>query len=217
MNNTEAEYGRNSGSIVNIVTKSGTNGLHGSVFEYFRNNALDARNYFNCADACASGCGGRRMHFTTTSSADRWAARSSRTRLFSCFRTKASAKTSGFLRAATIPSQAQIAANTAGRRYKPNNPKYPEHESMGPLPATGNNSDGSYHRRSERPSTNRLDSLITKIDQHIGHNDLLTGPLLFRRQRPERSAWPSLAATCFPGLTRSFRRACKSFRFLILT
>src|SRR5215510_12259562 len=49
LNNTEAEYGRNSGSIVNIVTKSGTNDIHGSVFEYFRNNHLDARNYFNRA------------------------------------------------------------------------------------------------------------------------------------------------------------------------
>ncbi|MBA3915721.1 MAG: TonB-dependent receptor, partial [Acidobacteriales bacterium] len=43
----EAEYGRNSGGTINIVTKSGTNDLHGSIFEYFRNNALDARNYFN--------------------------------------------------------------------------------------------------------------------------------------------------------------------------
>ena len=42
-----AEYGRNSGSVVNIVTKSGTNKLHGSAFEFFRNSALDARNYFN--------------------------------------------------------------------------------------------------------------------------------------------------------------------------
>lgn len=42
-----AEYGRNSGSAVNILTKSGTNQFHGSAFEFFRNNALDARNYFN--------------------------------------------------------------------------------------------------------------------------------------------------------------------------
>lgn len=42
-----AEYGRNSGGAVNIITKSGTNDLHGSLFYFLRNNALDARNYFN--------------------------------------------------------------------------------------------------------------------------------------------------------------------------
>jgi len=42
-----AEYGRNSGSVVNIVTRSGTNTVHGSAFEFLRNSALDARNYFN--------------------------------------------------------------------------------------------------------------------------------------------------------------------------
>lgn len=43
------EYGRNSGSVINILTKSGSNHLHGSAFEFLRNNALDARNYFNRA------------------------------------------------------------------------------------------------------------------------------------------------------------------------
>jgi Carboxypeptidase regulatory-like domain/TonB dependent receptor len=42
-----AEYGRSSGSIVNVSTRSGTNAFHGEVFDYFRNEALDARNYFN--------------------------------------------------------------------------------------------------------------------------------------------------------------------------
>lgn len=42
-----AEYGRNSGAIVNIGTRTGTNAFHGEVFEFLRNNALDARNFFD--------------------------------------------------------------------------------------------------------------------------------------------------------------------------
>ena len=42
-----AQYGRNAGAIVNIATRSGTNEFHGEAFEFFRNNALDARNFFN--------------------------------------------------------------------------------------------------------------------------------------------------------------------------
>jgi outer membrane receptor protein involved in Fe transport len=42
-----AEYGRNAGSVVNILTRSGTNTLHGSLYEYNRNSAFDARNFFN--------------------------------------------------------------------------------------------------------------------------------------------------------------------------
>ncbi len=42
-----AEYGRAIGDIINIITKSGTNNLHGEVFEFFRNDALDAKNYFD--------------------------------------------------------------------------------------------------------------------------------------------------------------------------
>jgi hypothetical protein len=47
INGGEAEFGRNSGAIVNIVTKSGSNNWHGSAYEFFRNDALDARNFFN--------------------------------------------------------------------------------------------------------------------------------------------------------------------------
>ncbi|MGD0508424.1 MAG: carboxypeptidase regulatory-like domain-containing protein [Terriglobales bacterium] len=44
-NTFDAEYGRNSGSVINVVTKSGTNDLHGSVYEFFRNKDLNANNY----------------------------------------------------------------------------------------------------------------------------------------------------------------------------
>ena len=47
LSNFAPEYGRSAGAMVNIVTKSGTNKLHGSAADYFRNDALDARNYFN--------------------------------------------------------------------------------------------------------------------------------------------------------------------------
>ena len=49
LSNFKPEYGRNAGGVVNIVTKSGSNSLHGTAGEYFRNDALDARNYFNVA------------------------------------------------------------------------------------------------------------------------------------------------------------------------
>src|SRR5580658_7049003 len=42
-----AEYGRNGGGIISIVTKSGTNHIHGSAFEYIRNRAFDANDFFN--------------------------------------------------------------------------------------------------------------------------------------------------------------------------
>lgn len=45
-NNYGAEYGRTSGGIVNQVIKSGTNRMHGGLFEFFRNDDLNARNYF---------------------------------------------------------------------------------------------------------------------------------------------------------------------------
>src|SRR5271166_284762 len=46
-NTFDAEYGRNSGSVVIVITKSGTNQFHGNIYEYFRNTVLNAQGYFN--------------------------------------------------------------------------------------------------------------------------------------------------------------------------
>jgi hypothetical protein len=45
-NSLKAEYGQTSGGVVNVVTKSGTNSFHGSLYEFGRNDAMDARNAF---------------------------------------------------------------------------------------------------------------------------------------------------------------------------
>ena len=72
-NSYSAEFGRGNGAIMNAVIKSGTNQIHGDVWEFLRNEKVDAINYF---DISASSLTSR------TSSALLWAARSSRTRLF---------------------------------------------------------------------------------------------------------------------------------------
>jgi hypothetical protein len=46
-----AAYGRSAGGVISAITKSGTNQFHGSVFEFIRNSAVDAKNYFDSASA----------------------------------------------------------------------------------------------------------------------------------------------------------------------
>jgi len=46
-----AEFGGKSGAVINVVTKSGTNGFHGSLFEFLRNDVLDAKNFFDAPGA----------------------------------------------------------------------------------------------------------------------------------------------------------------------
>ncbi|HTS27189.1 MAG TPA: carboxypeptidase regulatory-like domain-containing protein [Bryobacteraceae bacterium] len=50
-NSFDAEYGRFSGAVMNAITKSGTNGFHGTAFEFLRNSDMDSRSFFNASVA----------------------------------------------------------------------------------------------------------------------------------------------------------------------
>lgn len=50
-NSFDAEYGKFSGGVMNAITKSGANRVHGDAFEFLRNDAFDARNYFDASKA----------------------------------------------------------------------------------------------------------------------------------------------------------------------
>src|SRR3984893_11306675 len=63
--NYSAEYGKTSGGVVNAVTRSGTNAFHGSAYEFLRNSALDAKNFFE-QDPAMKKLGFRRNQFGGT-------------------------------------------------------------------------------------------------------------------------------------------------------
>lgn len=179
LNNTEAEYGRNSGSIVNIVTKSGTNGFHGSVFEYFRNNALDARNYFNAKPAPQNA-------FHNNQFGGSLGGPIIKDKTFFLLAYEGQREKVTFPAPATIPAQDMIVANSPGGNTANINPiiqNILNTNPWGPLPATGSNPGtpmtDTASVQVSTPATNRLDSMISKIDQHIGRDDLLTGRYYF--------------------------------------
>ena len=63
-----AEYGRNSGAIVNVATRSGANQIHGEAFDFYRDDTFDSRNYFNPPSIDTYGNTSRRSRCSTASS-----------------------------------------------------------------------------------------------------------------------------------------------------
>ncbi len=192
LSSTEPEYGRNSGSVVNIVTKSGTNTLHGTLFEYFRNNHLDARNYFNTTDQPQD-------IFLNNQFGGSLGGRIIKDKTFFFFAYEGQREKVGSPSIITVPTQAQITQALANAGLGAPNPVIAgilarnPWTSGNPLPATdtspgctsvADNSEGagfpnSCQMQASVAGLNRLDSMIAKIDQHIGKNDLLTGRYFF--------------------------------------
>jgi hypothetical protein len=178
LDNTEAEYGRNSGSIVNIVTKSGTNDVHGSLFEYFRNNHLDARNYFNQKPDPANVFHNNQFG-ASLGGPIRWG------QTFGFLAYEGQQEKVGIPASATIPTQEQITSHTPAGGINPiiqNILNLNPWTNGAPLLAFGDGGPGSDTPKmveTTNIATNRLHSGIAKIDHHLNKNDLVTGRYFF--------------------------------------
>ncbi|MGC2694967.1 MAG: TonB-dependent receptor [Candidatus Angelobacter sp.] len=184
LSNMEPEYGRNSGAVVNIVTKSGTNNIHGSVFEYFRNNAFDARNAFNTKTDPTTGLIVPQDTFHNNQYGGALGGPLVKDRTFWFVAYEGWRESGGLPGIASVPSQARVNAFTTGGGVI--NPVIAKLLARNPwgsaLPALGNTGADNATTQVTDHFNNRVDSLIFKIDQHLGgknSSDLLTARFFY--------------------------------------
>jgi Carboxypeptidase regulatory-like domain/TonB-dependent Receptor Plug Domain/TonB dependent receptor len=178
LSNFEAEYGRSAGGVVNIVTKSGTNDIHGTGFEFLRNNALDARNFFNQV-----GSPQNPFHNNQFGGAIGGPIRRDKTFFFVDY--EAMREKGAEASTACVPTAQDIATATAANGG-PVNPVISALLAKNPWPAPNlggscltDGTDGQTPVTANvslaTPFSNRVDSAIVKIDHNINEKNLLTG------------------------------------------
>jgi len=166
--NVEAEFGRNSGATVNIVTKSGTNDYHGSLFEFFRNDKLDARNFFNRDSEPQTA-------FRNNQFGGALGGPIKRNSTFFFFAYEGQRERVGLNSTARVPDPGEIAAlggptNPVIARLLARNPWPVPNQ---PLPLFDNT--GAPNLFVTTPASNDVDSLIAKIDHSFNKDNQLTG------------------------------------------
>jgi hypothetical protein len=167
LSGAEAEYGRNAGAIVNIVTKSGTNTAAGSVYEYFRDDALGDRNHFNLAPAPKNDF--RNNQFGGSLGG---AIRKDKTFFFATY--EGQRENGGLPGPARVPSDDELNAAVAANDGTIN-PVIRGILDRRPWPAPNQAPDANGNNlQATTLFRNRVDSALGKIDQHVAAADLLT-------------------------------------------
>jgi len=168
LSNFQPEYGRNAGAVVNIVTKSGTNSFHGTAAEYFRNNALDARNYFNVADQ-------PQAPFHNNQFGGSIGGPIIKDKTFFFVDYEGQREQVGVVTVANVPTQGS-GPNGQLTPADSSNPVIQQLLAMNPWPAA--NLPGG-QASVITPSFNNLSSFIAKIDQNFNPSNILTGRYFF--------------------------------------
>ncbi len=175
-NSFSAEYGRNAGVIVNAVMKSGSNALHGDLFEFLRNDVLDARNFFDPPRNVAKQRTGRELPpfkrniFGASAGGPIWLPHlydgRNRSFWFFSWESRRQRESETFNTRVLSPAERAAVTDPTVRRLtalipEPNSP--------------GNQFVGS------APRVRDLDQFASKIEHHIGSSDRLTGSYIFQR------------------------------------
>src|SRR5437870_11431008 len=176
------EYGRNAGATVNIVTKSGTNTVHGTLLEYFRNNALDARNYFNSQ--------GRRAPFHNNQFGGSLGGPIVKDKTFFYLDYEGQRESVGVVTLACVPEPNRVAFDDAGSipsTVTAQILKFWPQPNIGTRPVPTDSDFASFDTGCPRgpnaslitPSYNNLSSAIAKIDHSFNATNLVTGRYFF--------------------------------------
>jgi hypothetical protein len=187
-----AEYGRSDGSIVTVATRSGTDHFHGEAFDYFRNEALDARNYFNrgfnatTGLPLTAGTGDKaplkRNNYGGSVGGPVWKGRT-----FFFFSYEALRQHQGILQNSPVFSQAQQSAFAANAAADPIAAAF---AALIPLPNSGSN------YVSFTPGPVQIDQYTGDVLQQLGPSDSLHGFYAFQKDvRTE----PALQGDTLPG------------------
>jgi hypothetical protein len=180
----EAEFGRSSGATVNLVTKSGTNQLHATLFEYFRNDALGARNYFNSTDP-NTGQEVPKNRFHNNQFGGSVGGPFVRDKSFWFVSYEGQRENGGLPQGGTEPTQSYIDHWKLMQTINPVvNKILTQIKPWGTLPMLSDPTVDFAPVLYTTPFSNNSDNLIVKIDQHLNvlsKSDLLTGRYFFSR------------------------------------
>ncbi len=174
-----AEYGRNAGSVVNIVTRSGSNELHGSLYEFNRNSAFDARNYFNTKFQ-SDGTPNPQSGFNNNNFGGSLGGPIAKDKLFFFFAYEGQRERVGSDFALSVPSETQLAAAQAlavsttvpGAAVPSVNPALIKITDLFP---TSDSNTLAYSVRDQ----NDGDNLIGKVDYRLNQNNSISARYAF--------------------------------------
>ena len=201
LSNYEAEYGRNSGAIVNIVTKSGTNDWHGSVLEYWRSGQLGARNFFNID-------GTPKNSFLNNQFGGAFGGPIVKDKTFFYLNYEGQRETGKQSGTSCVPDPRQMAFDGGASNSVVANLLVRDPWPTPNIPVLYNPSDPSLdyetgcptgdNLATATPFRNRVDSMIAKIDHNFNPSNLLTGRY-YLGDSDQSFPFAQLAAGLLPG------------------